>query len=123
MGVGIVEARHHECVVEIDELCLRPFGTKHDFVGTGGSDQAVARGDGADEVELTLVESDAGEDMAVVVDGVGRCGLCGDWHDGNEKSCSGEETAHESEYRRRAGFGGRCGSAVFWETSHRGLRP
>ncbi len=101
MRVRIVEAGHHERVVQIDETRLRPFGLEQILIGAGGGDDSVAHGNCTHEIKLALAEPDAGQDVAVIVDGVRRGGLSSERHRGGKKSSGGKQAAHSSEYRGR----------------------
>ncbi len=78
MGVRIVDAGHGKGAAEIDELRLRPFRLQQRRICTCRGDDSIAYRDGADEVESALAEPHAGQDVAVVVDGIRRGGRRGE---------------------------------------------
>ncbi len=75
MGMRIVDAGHGKGAAEIDEPRLRPFRLQQRLICTGRGDESIPHRDRADEVQLALAEAHAGQDVAVVVDGVRRPGL------------------------------------------------
>ena len=79
MCVRVVEAGHHKRPAKVHHLRLRPLGLEHIVVVAGRGDDAIAHGDGADEIKPTLAQPNAGQDVAVIVDGIGRRRLCGEW--------------------------------------------
>ncbi len=91
--VGVVEAGHREGAVEVDLLRFGR-GALQDFVaGAGEYDAVTGDADGLHSlrcgVVLDRVQADAGEDVAVVVDGVAALGVCGggEYAEDAEQSC------------------------------------
>ena len=77
VGVGVVEAGHGEGAVEVDLVRLRRGAFQDVGVGAGEDDAVGGDAEGLDALRCGVVvgvEADAGEDVAVVVDGVG--GFC-----------------------------------------------
>ncbi len=78
MRVRIVDAGHGERAAKIDELRLRSLGLEQRLICARSSDDSIAHGNGADKVELALAQPHTGQNVAVIVDGVWRSGLCGE---------------------------------------------
>ena len=78
VGVRVVEAGHDEGAVQIDLLCGGRGAGEHGVVGAGDDDAIALDADGADALGRIAVvdgvETYAGENVAVVVDGVGHWG-------------------------------------------------
>ena len=93
VGVGVVEAGHGEGAVEVDLVCLGGGALEDVGVGAGEDDAVAGDAEGLDALRCGVVvdgvEADAGEDVAVVVDGVAALGV-GDGEDAEEaEECGG----------------------------------
>ena len=103
VGVGVVEAGHGEGAVEVDLVRLGG-GAPQDFgVGAGEDDAVAGDADGLDALRCGVVvdgvEADAGEDVAVVVDGVAALGVGGGEDAEEAEQCGG---LHVVEFRGSA---------------------
>jgi hypothetical protein len=79
VGVGVVEAGHREGAFEVDDVCPGPFEFENVGVGACGEDFSTGDREGGDFGRgcggIVLAEVNAGEDVAVKEDGVGRLRL------------------------------------------------
>jgi len=98
MRVRVVDAGHGEGGAEIDELRLRPFRLQQRLICACRGDDSIAHRDGADEVELTLAKTHAGQDVAVVVDGIRSRRLRSERQRGGKDSGGSEQAGHGLEF-------------------------